>query len=243
MKKSVTQAIRPFTADNEGKDVPFFYCDIMGLVTIGNGNLVDPVSTALSLPMKWKATNMPASRAEIAAAWQATRERQDLRKHGGMAYEAITGLYLDQAGIDDLFWSRLGQNETILRNRFPGYDAWPADAQMGVHSMAWAMGPWFRFPSFEHHALLGEFDGCAAECQISNGTKKRNDAQRLMFENAYHVILSSASPADLHWPGQLLGPITIPAPAPAFDDTPTSPDCPDAMLAAAFYDSTRPPKG
>lgn len=243
MKQSVRLAFRSFTGDLEGADVPFMYCDILGLVTTGNGNLVDPVSACVGLPWRWKATDTLATRDEIASAWHDTKSRQDLKMHGGMAYEAVTGLYLDKQALDDLFWSRLGQNETILRNRFPSYDGWPADAQMALHSMAWAMGPWFRFHNFEHHALLEEFDGCAAECRIVNGATKRNKANQLMFENAYHAELAGDDGSVLHWPGEVSGSITIPAPAPAFDETPTSPDCPDARLAAAFYDSTRPTRG
>lgn len=64
--------------------VKYMYLDIKGLVTIGVGNLIDPINAALNLPFRYKnkpgVTNagQSASRADIEAEWKLIKGKQEL---------------------------------------------------------------------------------------------------------------------------------------------------------------------
>src|SRR5688572_28003833 len=90
----------------EGR-VPHMYLDILGLVTCGVGNLIDPVSEALKLPWKRRSTGKPATEHEVRAAWNALKARQDLARRHVSHAAAITGLFLTDPDIDDLVARRL----------------------------------------------------------------------------------------------------------------------------------------
>jgi GH24 family phage-related lysozyme (muramidase) len=56
MHASAQAAWQTFITGHEG-NVAHMYLDTKGLVTIGIGNLIDPISLALTLPFQFKATN------------------------------------------------------------------------------------------------------------------------------------------------------------------------------------------
>jgi hypothetical protein len=66
-------------------------------------------------------------------------------------------LELSDDAIDSLIIDRLTKNESFLKRQpwFQDFDTWPADAQLGLLSMAWAMGPAApgNFPSFPGQPL------------------------------------------------------------------------------------------
>ena len=51
MRAAVRTSFRAFNAKYEGT-VNFMYVDVKNLVTIGVGNLIDPISLAVNLPFK-----------------------------------------------------------------------------------------------------------------------------------------------------------------------------------------------
>ena len=61
------------------------YLDVKGLVTVGVGNLMDPVSVAQTLPFRFKnkpgisAPGSPATPDQIAQEWQRSRAIRALR--------------------------------------------------------------------------------------------------------------------------------------------------------------------
>ena len=55
MWDSVKQGFRAFTLPLEG-EIAWMYLDTLGLVTVGLGNLIDPVELALELPFVYRAT-------------------------------------------------------------------------------------------------------------------------------------------------------------------------------------------
>lgn len=164
MYPSVQSRFRDFNKTFED-DVPYMYADLKGLVTVGVGNLVDPVSLALSLPFRFKAkpaseqkvsgvAGAPATREQITAEWQRVKgaTKSGLNSNGDAQtnvyaaghYERLTDLELTSAAIGNLVNERLASNESILLKTWPEFakfTSWPADGQLGLLSLAWAFGP------------------------------------------------------------------------------------------------------
>ena len=204
-RESVEANYTDFTTKFEGK-LPFMYLDVKGLVTTGIGNLIDPIGAALSLP--WVHTNgAPASQDEIRSAWNAVKARQDMKLRGGGAFAGVTDLRLTDDGIRQLVNDKLRANEAILRKRFPTYDNWPADAQLGLLSMAWAMGPNFRYPKFEAavNALVPDFAAAAKESYINDannpGLRPRNVANESLFMAAADTLKNNLDVTAINWSG------------------------------------------
>jgi GH24 family phage-related lysozyme (muramidase) len=207
MRDSVSSAFKSFNTKFEGY-LTFMYADVKNLVTTGMGNLIDPIGAALSLP--WvNSDGSPASQQQISDAWNAVKARSDLTQKGGKAYKSITTIRLTDEGIDQLIQRRLKSNESTLRSNYPGYDSWPADAQMAVLSMAWAMGPAFKFGTFKKQ-VNGDPPDFAAAATSSHmndagnpGLVPRNAANKKLFENAAAVLKNKADPDKLYYPGDV----------------------------------------
>jgi hypothetical protein len=181
-----------FSTTFEGR-IPHMYLDVLGLVTVGVGNLIDPVETAVALPFQFK--NNPgtaATKDQIAAEWQALKSDTSLKTKGYKACELITELKLSDDAIDSLILNRLTQNESFLKRQqwFQGFDTWPADAQLALLSMAWAMGPGGPggFPHFRSACQSLDFATAAAQCKMNEagnpGLIPRNQANFTLFSNA-----------------------------------------------------------
>jgi len=219
MYPSVAKAFSPFSIKFEGY-LPFMYLDIKGYVTTGMGNLVDPIGAALSLPWRRPDASL-AAQGEISDAWHAVdaqrccpkgqQQTSGLATKYGQAFGPITTIRLDKAGIDTLIQQRLATNEAFLRKKYPGYDHWPADAQMGIHSMSWAMGPGFNFPQFTKavNQLRPDFAAAAIASHINEkgnpGIVPRNAANLQLFNNAEAVLKLHADPSKLFYPGPVVG--------------------------------------
>ena len=221
MFPSVQSDFRAFNTAFEGC-IPFMYLDIKGLVTVAVGNLVDPVELAQALPFRFK--NKPgitdpgssATPEQIAAEWQTLKNNPNLAHQGFKACERITELELGDDSIDALVLDRLALNESFLKRQqaFQNFDDWPADAQLGLLSMAWAMGPAAlgRFPKFRAACANLAFNRAAAECKMDEtgnpGLIPRNKANFTLFSNAAIVISSGTGGAlqrsSLFYPRVLL---------------------------------------
>ena len=225
MKPAVATRFLSFTEPLEGL-VDYMYADVKGLVTIGFGNLIDPLDVALSLPFAKKADGTPATRDEITAEWTLIKDKDNklhLRTKGHRACKPLTKLMLTRDAIDELCAKRLRNNEAILKkvSAFASFDDWPADAQLGLHSMAWAMGPAFaqqgRWPGFRKPCAAADFDTAAEECKMSEvgnpGLIPRNRANVHLFKNAAAVLAGEADGFYvrdiLYFPMVLLKPMVI----------------------------------
>lgn len=203
MYDSVRSNWQKFSSKFEGY-LPFMYLDVKGLVTTGMGNLIDPLPQAQALPWR-KPDGSFASPNEIGAAWSLVKGRQDMKMKGGGAFSGISDLRLDQAGIQQLINGKLDNNDKILLGRFPGMVSWPADAQMGVHSMAWAMGANFHFPKFEAavNSLVPDFKEAAIQSHMNDvgnpGLVPRNAANVQLFNNAQYTLDNGLPHDVLQW--------------------------------------------
>lgn len=220
MHASVITAWHEFSEPLEGR-VPHMYLDILGLVTTGVGNLIDasrsgsktPWAPALELPWRRAAGGELAERGEVIDEWRTLKARPELAKRHYKYAGALCALRLTDAAIDELVLSKLRQFERELVKHFPAWDSFPADAQLGICSMAWAVGPSFavKFPSFAAAVNKGNWAGALAACKIREagnpGVVPRNARNRHCFENARRVVAHGLPRDVLCWPGFAASPV------------------------------------
>lgn len=220
MRASVRANAKPFMLTYEGL-VPEMYVDVKGLVTAAIGNLGDPYSLLLNWGWRLRSPDRPATRDEIYAEWVAVKE-------GKLAWypgRPPRPLYLPADALDRLFYAKLDANEKILAARWPSWDRWPADAQLGAHSCAWAAGAAWRAPHFDIAAAMctpggfhvcagdpgtnGDAPGARGEAWLNDegnpGLRKRNLANQWLFQNAAVCLADGFDPEQLFWPTQLNG--------------------------------------
>jgi len=187
MQSVVRDAWRRFNEPLEGL-TNWMYLDVKGLVTTGMGNLIDPVETALCLT--WYAADETIATLEsVQSEWNRIKNERSLAHWGAQAASRVATLRLDDADIETLILDRLDRDEAILKANpaFADFDDWPADAQLGLLSMSWALGPGFgpRFPHFSCACAAGDFATAAQDCAISTmgnpGVAPRNAANRQAF--------------------------------------------------------------
>lgn len=241
MKPSVRDAWLRINEQWEGL-VYHFYLDILGLVTIGCGNLLEahdrPTAEIFALEM-WTKAGAPATRNEIEEDWHRVNDAGWLAQAGHLAAAKIAQLHTSRVQVEILVMRKLLAFERTVVSQFPEFPLWPADAQFGILSMAWAAGPHIfqGFPKFSHACREREFSVAAAECRLDDsenpGLHPRNVANRTMFINAAQVYAMKVDDEQLYYPGDVVkrepfaGMIPIPFPSiseyPRPDDS-TSPD-------------------
>jgi hypothetical protein len=226
MQQIVRQQFRKFSATLEG-DVTWMYLDVKGLVTTGRGNLIDSVGEALGLD--WQYRDRPGSLAsdpDVTKEWNRIKnspESKALQGHGGGHYKSVTTLDVTSESLDYLFDGMLASNETTLKNLrhlsnqpYADFEDWPADAQLGLLSMAWAMGPSFSkghsWHGFVQAVVDRNWQQAAKESHISEANNapiwKRNVANEILFRNAAIVEGGDLASDVLYYPITLFGPPT-----------------------------------
>lgn len=206
MHQSVIGRFREFSVRFEGL-VYWPYLDIKGLVTVGIGNLIDPVSSALELPWVLEGSSEPATPEQVIADWNALKHEQRLSKLHYNYARPLTKIRLTDDGVDTLVKRKLLANEAYMRKLLPSWDTWPADAQLFASSMAWAVGPgWVGiFKNCTAFLLAGDWDNaakCAAiKTEGNPGLVPRNAANQVCLHNAKTVAGRQLDPSVLYWPG------------------------------------------
>ena len=182
------------------------YQDILGLITVGYGCLIDPVEMALGI--HWDGA--PSS-AQVIAQWHDLKAQTRLAKLHFKYAEAVTKLRLTQAGADSLLESRAALFETELRKWFHNWDIMPADAQLAIMLIAWACGPAFAKTFTTFAKFVNQRDWLnAAKCATINakgnpGIVPRNAQIQLCLANAAAIDNADGMPTPaLYWPGHVL---------------------------------------
>jgi hypothetical protein len=199
MHPSAQAAWQTFITRYEG-NIAHMYLDTKGLVTIGIGNLIDPVSAALGLPFQFKASNRiraapgrVATQKEIEAEWLSLKNnpsRTTLTRRGAVSCIGLTDLELIPADRQRLFDRVTSEHEIQLVTYFSDFRQWPGDAQLGLMAMAWGLGKYFppKFPNFSAECRNKDFDTAASQSSISSWRPERNQASKRCFGNAARVI-------------------------------------------------------
>lgn len=208
MWDSVRDSFYNFTKPLEG-EVTWMYQDTLGKVTIALGYLIDSEAAALAVPSDGapftRGQDGPlAGSAEIAEEWR--RVKAD-RLHTGRAqrYADLTNLRISSEGCVALTQHRLVAFESTLVStpEFSAMASWPADAQLGLLSMAWAMGPAFAqsgdWPNFRAACSGLDWLSAAANCKMVNDwLVKRNAVDRGLFRNAAYAVAQGVDPSTLY---------------------------------------------
>lgn len=219
MRESARQAFVPLTVAFEGGYIDWMFPDVKTLISTGFGLLLDPVALAIGLPWR-RPDGALASREEIVAEW--ARLKKYVEENPGSEFRSyktfapLTTLRLRREGLDRAFEGKVHQNEMVLRKGFPEWDEWPADAQLGVMSMAWACGPAFYLPTAGRNywprltAALRtrDFRVAAVECFMNEEKKNpgivpRNRANKTLFLNAALVQELHLNHETLFYPTDL----------------------------------------
>src|SRR5690606_30346275 len=189
MHPSVRAAWHKANEPLEGR-VPHMYVDVKGLVTTAVGVLIDPIGLALDLP--WQIDGRPATRREIERDWSTLKARASYfgRVHHVQAGRA-TRCRLAAGALDALVERRLATIERYMVSKYlPSFDSWPADAQLGALSMAWAVGAGMPavFVRWTQAALAGDWYEARKACTLREdgnpGLAPRNVMNRRCFANA-----------------------------------------------------------
>lgn len=191
LREAVRQVFYDFNAPLEGV-IPFYYSDVRKLVTIGVGNLVDPIDVALALPMR-RPDGTLASTAEKRKEWLTVKHDSRAPRGGAPYARKITTLRLPEADIRALVEQRLTDMATDLGKRLPDFGRYVADVQLALLSMAWAMGTGFvaKFPKFIRAIKAGDWVAAADQGVISTvgnpGIAPRNARNRALLLAAVNV--------------------------------------------------------
>lgn len=202
MKPSVPPVFIAVSSRLEGV-VPWMYLDILGLVTTGIGNLIDPLPKGLPFT---RADGTSASGCEIEAEWRSVKSAKYLAKAGHLAAKTITQLRLTPEGLRQVVTAKMAEMEAHLKRRFPPFETWPADAQLATMSMAWACGPGFRFPALAAALLAGDFVKASATCHINETGNQGVIPRNVMNKRLYLNAARTTEPDEVHL-------TAIPAPA------------------------------
>lgn len=213
MRPAVRAAFLDFTAPLEGV-CAWMYLDVKGLVTCAVGNLIDTPIEARQ--WRWLCPDgTDASAEEVTAEWRAVKSRQDMKSHGGGAFRKVTHLRLSREEIDRGVGEKLAHNDRYLTRRYAEYEDWPADAQLALHSLAWACGPAYSFPNLDAACRRLDFEAAAGECRMDErgnpGLVPRNRANRVLFLNAARVVADGMNRDVLYWPRDLSDTDTLPS--------------------------------
>ncbi|HEY6341355.1 MAG TPA: hypothetical protein VIY49_07675 [Bryobacteraceae bacterium] len=141
-----------------------------------------------------------ATKDQIAAEWAKLKGNPGVAHDAFTAFDPLTELELSDDAMNSLILTRVTDNESFLKHQpwFKDFDTWPADAQLGLLSMAWAMGPDGpgQFPHFRAACQAMDFNTAAAQSQMdatqNPGLVPRNKANSVLFSNAAMVLAGEA---------------------------------------------------
>lgn len=216
LKKAVTDNILKVFGKWEGSALPYMYTDKKGNVTIGTGNLLDPVSKALALQGYFvNSDGSISSSDDITNAWNAVKN--GFPGVQSTASSALSTIRLTQAGLEKLHDDTMNSFYSYLRKHYPNFDSLPADAQLALLSISWAWGPGFASVwgdlGKQFDAAIAKNDFVSAgnimrqasqhEESINKGIIPRNVGTQQMFANAASVFKSGKGFDQLFYPGVL----------------------------------------
>ncbi len=205
MKASVRAAFFGINEPWEGW-VSTAYPDQIGLVTVGLGNLADPLPLMLAIPFERIGGGLASDEEKTA---EFHRVKALVVPAGVSRWRwAARGatIHLPREAGAALVDAKLSANEGRLRALLANWDDMPADAQAMALSWAWAVGPAARFPKMIAALRAGDYLAAAKECTINPDRESvhlRNVGNRVMLRNAAYVVAEGMSLDELYYPRDL----------------------------------------
>jgi len=170
------------------------YADVKQLITTSVGVLIDPVERALKLPWIHRDTKLPATKDEIVIEWNKIKADKSLAHLGHKAAEKVASLMLTDVSLDNVVMQRLQANEKYISNAFVNWNKFPANVQLMIHSMAWALGAGFEhtWKDFTHCCESFNWVGASEQCHIN----ETNNAGVIPRNVANKKLLLAIKPGD-----------------------------------------------
>jgi GH24 family phage-related lysozyme (muramidase) len=225
LHESVLDIFPSFSREFEGY-VNHMYLDVKGLRTTGIGNLINDLNSVMVLPWRIGEEGPRASSGEVMEHWNYLKTRQDLAsRHYKYAKDAFIQrfghvLTLSDEAIDDLVEKKLLANAAHAAKQWNNFPFFPADAQLALMSLYWALGSLTKFPNCARLVSKEDWLGCAAgapakttdrgwqaasyACKIKEegnaGIIPRNKANVMLFRNAADSVPYGLPVGQLLWP-------------------------------------------
>lgn len=120
------------------------YLDKKGNVTVGKGNLIDPINRVLDPRLHWlHADGTSASEEDVRSQWQIVKGHRELCGAAGQVFlvQPWNELHLSRTNVDNYVTARIVDFEQVLSRKVPTIFDMPADAQLALLRWAWANGP------------------------------------------------------------------------------------------------------
>jgi len=178
------EARRDLIKKGEGS-ISHMYLDTRGYVTVGVGNMMATVEAAQALTFVRRDSGTPATPDEIAADYDAIKDRPYGLGYTAASFKPYTELDMPDAEIDALLDRRIADFEAGLRSDFSGYDGYPERARLGLMDMAFNLGNHglvTKFPTLTAAARAGDWAKCAEECRRRGIGEARNAEVKKLFE-------------------------------------------------------------
>lgn len=145
------------------------YCDDLGLVTTGIGNLLATADDAAALEW-WHPDGLAATAAEVAAGWAAVkaayREGRAARWYYKLTEISLTPEYAEQLALRRLAEEFL----PACRREFPGFDALPPGPRFAIVDVAYnaGIGNLHAFVKLRAAVATRSWAAAAAQCSTKN---------------------------------------------------------------------------
>lgn len=194
----------------------------MGITFKGKGDRNGGLAMASALEWVYKTghpkANQPCTPADITLDYDTVLANEDLGKKGSGfldEWKKITNCRITLNGLKSAVRNRIVGNINYAKTarkdlKYLGdFDSFPADAQLCVASLTWAMGNDFGFKYFCEACRKKDWVWAARECTLSNKEStipRRSAQQQLMMHNAACTALGVADPDTLHFPNKLVMP-------------------------------------
>ena len=174
--------------------IPWPYLDTRGIVTIGIGHAVESRAEWLSLPFDLDPIQSPAtSEVYLVLVWSRLHSLSFGPDLAAGWYASKSTLRLTDQAISALFQSDVSKLETYARGIFVYYDDYGCDAQMGIISMLYSVGPGgiHGFPLCCSAIRTRSWATAAAQCHMQGCSDARNALTRSCF------LAAAAHPDDV----------------------------------------------
>lgn len=184
---AVNEKVKDFIRPHED-EVPYFYRDTKGNVTVGIGQMIPNEDKAKELPLyryEGKKVLRPAKDEEKVEAFQRVKNAKEPlntnhKKFDPREENEFINLQLQRPDQEFLFENHLRQNVKEIVKKFPDFETYPPSARKGIQDMQFNMGGNFNergWDNFFSAARSRNWEKAAHESRrdLHKGDEKANE--------------------------------------------------------------------